>query len=113
MLRATQVELFDGLEAVGLNGKGRVSAEPDTARFDKVYAHCEVLVIGGGRAGLTAALEAGRSRDRVIVVDEQPELGGGLLAAGWTDWLDSTMAELASMPEVRVVTRATAFGVYH
>jgi len=112
MLRATQVELVDGLEAVGLNGKGRVSAEPDTARFDKVYAHCEVLVIGGGRAGLTAALEAGRSGDRVIVVDEQPELGGRLLAAGWTDWLESTMAELASMPEVRLVTRATAFGVY-
>jgi sarcosine oxidase subunit alpha len=112
MLRATQVELFDGLDAVGLNGKGRVSAEPDTARFDKVYAHCEVLVIGGGRGGLSAALEAGRSGDRVIVVDEQPELGGRLLAAGWTDWLESTMAELASMPEVRLVTRATAFGVY-
>src|ERR1700737_225862 len=70
MLRATQVELVDGLEAVGLNGKGRVTAEPDTARFDKMYAHCDVLVVGGGRASLTSALEAGRSGDRVIVVDE-------------------------------------------
>ena len=85
MLRATQVELVDGLDAIGLNGKGRLSAEPDTGRFDKVYAHCEVLVIGGGRAGLTAALAAGQSGDRVMLVDEQAELGGRLLSAGWDD----------------------------
>ncbi len=51
MRRATQVELVDGLEAAGLNGRGWLSSEPDTGRHDKIYAHCEVLVIGGGRAG--------------------------------------------------------------
>ena len=112
MLRATQVELVDGLGALGLKGKGRVSAEPDTARFDKIYAHCEVLVVGGGRAGLTAALEAGRSGGRVILVDEQAELGGRLLTAGWNDWLAGAIGELSSMHEVRLLTRATAFGVY-
>src|SRR6202165_2852118 len=75
MLRATQVELFDALKAFGLNGRGRLSSEPDAGRYDKVYAHCEVLVIGGGRAGITAALDAGQTGDRVIVVDEQAELG--------------------------------------
>src|SRR5439155_21957253 len=91
MLRATQVELVDGLEAIGLNGRGRLSSEPDASRYDNVYAHCEVLVIGGGRAGITAALEAGRTGDRVILVDEQAELGGRLLGAGWNDWLDSSL----------------------
>jgi len=110
MLRATQVELFDGLEAVGLNGKGRVIADPDTARFDKIYAHCEVLVVGGGRAGLTAALEAGRSGDRVILVDEQAELGGRLLTAGWSDWLAGTIAELSTMPEVRLLRAQQRLG---
>src|SRR5437763_9561582 len=38
MLRATQVELVDGLAASGLNGRGRLSAEAEAARFDKLYA---------------------------------------------------------------------------
>jgi sarcosine oxidase subunit alpha len=112
MLRATQVELVDGLEAIGLNGRGRLSSEPDTGRYDKVFAHCEVLVVGGGRAGITAALEASQTGDRVILVDEQAELGGRLLGAEWNDWLASSIATLASAPDVRLLTRATAFGHY-
>jgi sarcosine oxidase, subunit alpha len=112
MLRATQVELVDGLEATGLNGRGRLSTEPDTNRYDKIYAHCEVLVIGGGRAGITAALEAAQTGDRVILVDEQAELGGRLLSAGWRDWLAGSIASLESAPDVRILTRATAFGHY-
>jgi sarcosine oxidase subunit alpha len=112
MLRATQVELVDGLEAMGLNGRGRLSAEPDTGRYDKMFAHCEVLVVGGGRAGITAALEASQTGDRVILVDEQAELGGRLLGATWTDWLETGLAALRSRPDVRLLTRATAFGQY-
>src|SRR6266480_4376722 len=112
MLRATQVELVDGLEATGLNGRGRLSSEPDSGRYDKIYAHGEVLVIGGGRAGITAALEAGQTGDRVILVDERAELGGRLLGAGWNDWLEASLATLRSRPDVQLLTRATAFGHY-
>jgi len=112
MLRATQVELVEGLDAVGLNGKGRLSVEPDSGRFDKLYAHSDVLVVGGGRAGLTAALNVARTGERVMVVDEQAELGGRLLGSGWDDWLADVLTELSSMPEVRLLTRATAFGLY-
>jgi sarcosine oxidase, subunit alpha len=112
MLRATQVELDEGLDAIGLNGKGRVTTDPDSGRFDKVYAHCEVLVVGAGRAGLTAALAAGRTGDRVLLVDEQAEMGGRLLSVGWDDWLTTAIAELRSMPDIHVLSRTTAFGVY-
>lgn len=112
MLRATQVELVDGLEAIGLNGRGRLPTEPDRNRYDKIYAHCEVLIIGGGRAGITAALDAAQTGDRVILVDEQAELGGRLLSSGWNDWLAASIASLESAPDVRVLTRATAFGHY-
>ena len=112
MLRATQVELVEGLDAVGLNGKGRLSPEREFGRFDKLYAHSDVLVVGGGRAGLTAALSAGRTGERVMLVDEQAELGGRLLSSGWDDWLGDVIGELSSMPEVRLLTRATAFGLY-
>src|SRR2546421_7895363 len=112
MLRATQVELVDGLEAIGLNGRGRLSSEPDTNRYDKVYAHCEVLVIGGGRAGITAAIDASQTGDRVMLVDEQAELGGRLLGVGWNDWLDTSLGALRAQPDVRLLTRATTFGRY-
>ncbi len=112
MLRATQVELIEGLEATGLNGRGGLSTEPDGNRYDKIYAHCEVLVIGGGRAGITAALDAAKTGDRVFLVDEQAELGGRLLSAGWNDWLAAGIATLESAPDVRLLTRATAFGHY-
>ena len=112
MLRATQVELVEALDAVGLNGRGRLSPEPDSGRFDKLYAHSDVVVVGGGRAGLTAALDAARTGARVMLVDEQAELGGRLLSSGWDDWLADVIAELSSMPEVRLLTRATAFGLY-
>ncbi|HKV31148.1 MAG TPA: 2Fe-2S iron-sulfur cluster-binding protein [Candidatus Dormibacteraeota bacterium] len=112
MVRATQVDMFDGLEAIGLNGRGWLSAEPDTGRYDKVYAHCEVMIIGGGRAGITAALEASQTGDRVVLVDEQAELGGRLLGAGWNDWLDASLATLHAQPDVRLLTRTAAFGLY-
>ena len=82
-------------------------------------AHCDVLVVGSGPAGLAAALRAGRTGARVILVDEQQEMGGSLLASSAdidgkpaTSWVESTLAELAAMPEVRLLPRSTAFGYY-
>src|SRR5256884_1512530 len=107
MIRATQVELVDGLEAIGLNGRGRLSSEPDGHRYDKVYAHCEVLVIGGGRAGITAAPEAGQTRDPGVLVDEQAEFGGRLVGAGRDDWVETRLGAPPSAPPVRLLTPAT------
>ena len=81
MLRATEIELYDGLSASSLAGRGRLSGEPDPAIYDKMCGHCDVLVVGGGPAGLAAALAAGRTGARVVLVDEGPELGGSLLGA--------------------------------
>ena len=119
MLRATQVELYDGLVAESLNGRGRLSPEPDVGRYDKVFAHCDVLVVGGGAAGLAAALAAGKAGARVILADEQAEVGGTLLGGRdlidgrpATDWLAEVATDLAALPEVRVLSRATAVGYY-
>src|ERR671929_648042 len=90
MLLATTVELSDGLVAHGLPGQGRLADVPDSARYDAVHKHVDVLVVGAGPAGLAAALTAARSGARVALVDEQSEAGGSLLSG--TDRLDHAPA---------------------
>jgi sarcosine oxidase subunit alpha len=97
-------------------GLGKAPREADPDRYEHSYAHCDVLIAGGGPAGLAAALAAGRSGARVILADEQGELGGSLLSEpidhpGAT-WLARARAELEALPEVRVLTRTTVFGYY-
>ncbi|MEV5495236.1 2Fe-2S iron-sulfur cluster-binding protein [Nonomuraea fuscirosea] len=118
MLAATTVELYDGLEAWSLRGKGRVDVSAasdagDGRRCDKGYLHCDVLVVGGGPAGLAAATAAGLAGARVILMDDQPRLGGDLLNSRTlldgrpaTDWVDAL-----DLPG-RVLTRTTAIGYY-
>lgn len=93
-------------------GASPVARDPD--HYDATYAHCETLVVGGGLAGIDAALAAAADGGRVILIDEQDELGGGALAdvALWGEVADKTMA-LRRLPNVRVLTRTTAFGYYH
>ncbi len=77
--------------------------------------HCDVLVIGGGPAGLAAALAAAHDK-RVILCDEQQELGGSLLesAPGSDDdcWRADTLGALARNTRVTLLPRTTAFGMF-
>ena len=51
-------------------GLGRAPTEADPDRYAQRYAHCDVLVVGGGPAGIAAALAAASSGARVILCDE-------------------------------------------
>ncbi|MEU9174836.1 sarcosine oxidase subunit alpha family protein [Streptomyces sp. NPDC048420] len=113
MLPATTVELYDGLVASSLPGQGRLATEPDPARYDAVHAHCDLLIVGAGPAGLAAAAAAAGSGARVILADDQPELGGSLLGtAQHLDWVREVTEQLDAAPEVRVLPRTTVFGYY-
>ena len=100
-------------------GLGRAPKENDPDIYDYLNQHCDVLVVGSGPAGLAAALAAGRSGARVILADEQEELGGSLLSTREmlddkpaAEWAAKAIAELQAMPEVTLLPRATVNG-YH
>ncbi|OYW59218.1 MAG: sarcosine oxidase subunit alpha, partial [Rhodobacterales bacterium 12-65-15] len=100
-------------------GLGSVSREEDPDAYDKGFLHCDLLVIGAGPAGLMAALTAGRAGKRVILADEDFRMGGRLnaetYAVGQSSgavWAEAAVAELASMPTVRLMVRTTVLGAF-
>ena len=100
-------------------GLGSLTMQADPDSYDKGFLHCDLLVVGGGAAGLAAALTAARSGARVILADEDFLLGGRLLAethslndAPATDWIAKLEAEFATLPNLRVMRRTTVFGVF-
>ena len=117
--RAAWAALYEPLirSAAGL---GRAPSQPDPDRYSNRYAHCDVLVVGSGPAGLAAALSAADRGARVILCDEQAALGGSLLDDPQPSidddtaeaWLTRTLAALARNPRVRLLTRTTAFGYF-
>jgi sarcosine oxidase subunit alpha len=61
---------------------GRVGTEPPAEAYDQRYAHVDVLVAGGGPAGMAAAVAAAETGARVMLVEEEHELGGHLRYGG-------------------------------
>ncbi len=102
--------------AAGLGVSPRL---PDPDRYEHRHDQPELLVVGAGPAGLAAALSGARAGKRVVLVDENPQLGGSLLGSRDTidgqsalDWVAGVRAELAEHPCVRVLTRTTLTGYF-
>jgi heterotetrameric sarcosine oxidase alpha subunit len=100
-------------------GLGRASTQPDPDIYDKAHAFCDVLVVGSGPAGLSAALVASQANARVILVEDDWLLGGRLLCenheidgAPAMDWLRGVEVALSARPNVTIRRRTTAFGAY-
>lgn len=100
-------------------GLGRLPSGTDVTRYCHMNAHCDVLVVGTGSAGLKAALDAARAGEDVLIVEQDRVAGGTLLydraAIDGTApdvWLEETMSELNTRDNVRVMLSATAAGYY-
>ena len=94
-------------------GLGRASGEPDPDHYGTMHAHCDVLVVGSGAAGLAAARAAGATGARVILAEQDFLPGGGLLAEPRLEpWRLGMLAALDAIPEVRILRRTTVFGFY-
>ena len=168
-IRATQIEIFDGLEAKSQNcwpsvnfgiseinnflspilpagfyyktfmwpaklwekyeyfirksaGLGVSATERDPDLYDHKYYHCDVLIIGSGPAGLTAASIAAKSGKKVLLVDEKPDHGGSLIGSDSEltkindttpkDWVNKTFSNLSKNKNIKILNR-TSVAAYH
>ncbi len=96
-------------------GLGRVSLETKPMTYDKEYRFTDVLVIGGGPAGLSAALTAAKGGGSVVLVDENADLGGSARFARPGPSTENVNAMIKTLRETRnvtVMTGAVANGWY-
>jgi sarcosine oxidase, subunit alpha len=100
-------------------GLGSAPNGPDPDHYEERHESCDVLVVGGGPAGLSAALASVRAGARVVLADDRPVLGGSLRweshridSRPGLDWVAAAESELRSSKAARLLTRTTAFGFY-
>jgi len=91
--------------------------DPDT--YEYFYAFADVLVVGAGIAGLTAARRAAEAGAHVLLLEQAPRAGGRALADGdridgkdAPDWVAEQLIALEAMPNVTVRLRTQATGIY-
>lgn len=94
-------------------GLGVTPSGADPDRYEWRNAHCDVLVVGGGAAGLQAASLAGRSGARVILIESDTRLGGGLIwSRDPSPEPDDVARQLGGLANVRILLRTTAVSAY-
>ncbi|SDF43923.1 N-methylglutamate dehydrogenase subunit C [Limimonas halophila] len=100
-------------------GLGVSPEQADADRYERMHAHCDVLVVGGGPTGLAAAKAAAETGARVILADENEGFGGWLRrerlsvdGESGAAWAAGVAGELAGAPNVTLLPRTTAFGHY-
>ena len=95
-------------------GLGAAPTETDPDRFSQRAAFCDVLVVGAGPAGLSAALEAAEAGKRVILVEQDNILGASLFRDRQEldgAWAEATQAHIR-VAGGRILTRTTVSGYW-
>jgi sarcosine oxidase subunit alpha len=94
-------------------GLGIIDTATPRQHFDQQTLHCDIAVIGGGPAGIIAAVEAARSGADVVLIDDQPELGGSLSYAPQTDVDHQALGDMAQNEAgLRILTSTICNGLF-
>ena len=102
-----------------MSGLGKLPIADDPDHYQHRNAHCDVLIVGAGPAGLSAALAAGERGARVILVEQDTSLGGSLLhhedtidAKPASAWLDEATRALRQQENITLLTSTCAVGCF-
>ncbi len=95
-------------------GLGRAPVDSDPDRYEQAYAHADLVVVGGGIAGLTAARDAAVQGRRVIVLEQAPAWGGRTPVdhEGGQAAIDALLADLRARGNVTLRRNTMATGLY-
>ena len=100
-------------------GLGSLSGKEDPSIYDKGFLHCDLLIIGSGPSGISAALQAGRAKLNVILADDDFISGGRINSEKFeinslsgNQWISEAITELKSMDNIRIMNRTTIYGVF-
>ncbi|MEM6973654.1 MAG: sarcosine oxidase subunit alpha family protein [Pseudomonadota bacterium] len=101
-------------------GLGRAPAGADPDRYEHVHAHVDVLVVGGGIAGMAAARAAAMGGAETMLVEQTAHWGGHALTDNDTtidgmpaaDWAEAEAGRLAALPGLTMRARTMAAGCY-
>jgi len=100
-------------------GLGKAPKDRDLDKYEHYYHHCEVLVVGGGIAGIQAAKSAAASGVRVMLVEQTSHWGGRAVVDGVVidniaaeEWIKGALSELSVMDNVVIRNRTQGSGVY-
>jgi len=103
-------------------GLGKSPTKPDKDLYDHQYAHCDVLVIGGGISGILSAKLAAEKGLKTILVDDKNYLGGSTIYQddnifkinneNSNKWLKKQIEGLNKLPNL-IIKNRTSVAAFH
>ena len=102
------------IRRVGGLGSIDINAAHQTDEYSSRNLHADVAVVGGGPAGISAALSAAETGASVTLVDDQPALGGHLRYSRHPgrETASQLAGQVAQSPNIETLSNATVFGLY-
>ena len=102
-----------------LAGLGTLHPKALHGYYDKQYLFCDVMVVGGGPAGLNAAIAAAEAGAETLLIDEWPMPGGSLLHGRLNSSRSDAeikrlnlLAHARRLPKLRIMTDTTVSGLF-